>query len=176
MAFTNSHQLYACIRDGAYDRAKGLLQSCKDIDILYDDGVSVFYAIKSKNSELLSRMIDYHMKDINPTPEQRSLEECIHVNKLKMVIEDIQEQINIPVEVEKVLEPYLESSGESEDEYQEYDEIETENVSISEDFEFQIQSCQNIDPQKYILEFLQDQDSDREDILLGAQQQDISAF
>lgn len=173
MAFTNSHQLYICIRDEVYNRAKKLLQSCKDIDILYDEGISVFYTIRGKKSELLSDMIDYYMKDINPIPEERTLEECAHVDKLKRVLEDIEEKIDIPDEVSEVLKPYLPTySSESEDEYDGCDEIGIENALVAENFEFQIESCPKIDPQQRILEFLQDQDSDQDDIiLLGVQQQ-----
>lgn len=130
MTFSSSHKLYIYCRDGAYKQAEKLLTSSEDINILYDKGIAIFLVIKNKNPDLLSKMIDYHMKDINPSPEMRTLKENIHVHRLKEAIEDIESQIEIPDVVAQILLPYTSSSEEYE-EYSDYGDAEF----ITETFE-----------------------------------------
>ena len=119
-----SKQLYDFCRYNIPKKAIELLNSNDGIDLFYEKGYSFFFAIKNKDAKLLSKMIKYHMKDINPVPEERTLEENIHVYKLKTVIEEFESRHDIPEEVEELLEPFLCSSySEESDAYSDFDEM-----------------------------------------------------
>lgn len=119
-----SRQLYDFCRYNIPNKAIELLNSSDEIDLFYEKGYSFFFVIKNKDAKLLSKMIKYHMKDINPVPEERSLEENIHIHKLKTVIEEFKSRHDIPEEVEEVLAPFLcLSYSEKSDAYSNFDEI-----------------------------------------------------
>ncbi len=114
MTKTISEQMYEYCRYNISWKANKLLKSNEEIDLLHNEGYSFLFVIKNRNAELLFKMIEYYMKDINPIPRKRTLDENLHVHKLKVVIEDIEERMDIPEALEGILRPYSSYSNSSE--------------------------------------------------------------
>jgi hypothetical protein len=102
----NTEKFYNYCRNKIYSRAKNMLASTPDLDLLHNNGNCFFFVIQDNNPEMLQSLINYYLRGINIVPEERTIEENIRVYRLKEVIEDIEQQIDIPENIQEIIKPY----------------------------------------------------------------------
>ena len=144
MATENIIQIafWNCCTDNNLLMTKQYLEKYDNVNILYNDGSCFYSAIKYNNAKMLKLLIDYYMKNINLNSEKRSnlekstLEEIAHIHHLKIAIENIEEQIEIPEELKKIFYKY----GLLDLDYSESEESlsDSDSEQSIEDFSFQV--------------------------------------
>lgn len=88
------------------DGIKRLLSQKTDLDILYDEGVYIKLAIKHKNTELLSILLD-HLKKTKLTGEIHSEEYQKTLEATREIIKESSEMFDISPTIQSIINDYL---------------------------------------------------------------------
>jgi hypothetical protein len=115
-----------CCQNNTYN-TELMLKTFKELDVLYEEGSFFNFAISKNNIEICKALLDYFENKQFPIKDAKYEE---GKNKLKEILENATDSIELSSEMKHELSPYLDFEGDLDSRLQEFNKVENSDYQL----------------------------------------------